>query len=688
MRLAILVTVFAAMGAHPVLAQNDEVMRGPEPAWVSQSELAPLPEDVEGAIFVRRQDVLVHLDDKGQQQYLGYRIRVLHPSALQLGNLSLAWNPQAGSPTVHVIKVHRDGQVIDLLKTAQFEILRREDQLEAASLDGILTAILRISDLRVGDELEYGMTTRTDDPTLGNLSAGLLTLAPSLPSGRFRLGLSWTKNQKPNIKLTDDLKSIAQISDQALELTFDDPPLLNEIKDAPLRFQWQRVAQFSDYPDWAEISRHFAPLYASATKISDRSPIKQEASRIASAHEGMLDRAQAALQMVQRDVRYIYVGFDGGNLKPASAEETWKRRYGDCKGKTALLLALLAELGIEAEPVLANNSGIDDGFDQRLPNPGLFDHVLVRAKIDGAIYYLDGTLPDVVGPDVKPFMPYRWILPLTLTGSDIEQMAWTPPSQPEEMNLFEIDAKAGFDQPARITHTIITRGLDGLREHVQFSALTQQQLQTGLSQQLIGDVWQSVDKVSWRYDKKTQASVMTISGTGRVDWEKDGGDARSLALPGGGFSPPARRIRPLEQDQDLPYVNQPGFSCYVTTLRLPASSQENHWSFKSGFDTRIFGRNYYRVFGISDGAIRMIRASRVEKREIDAKSAIADNALIDAFDNSRGYVFYNPGESEMPAFKGLHVPATDEVDWIADNSACLAPDTLPRPGHSALSMPN
>src|SRR3546814_5700852 len=97
----------------------------------------------------------------------------------------------------------------------------------------------------------------------------------------------------------------------------------------------------------------------------------------------LLDRASAALKLVQRDVRYIYVGLGNGNLTPATAEETWQRRYGDCKGKTALLLALLARLGIEAEAVLANNSGGDDGLDERLPNPGMFDHVLVRARIDG-----------------------------------------------------------------------------------------------------------------------------------------------------------------------------------------------------------------------------------------------------------------------------------------------------------------
>lgn len=677
MRILVLVGCVLLATAYPALAQKDQIKRAGEPDWVRQSALADVPEDAAGAFFVRRQDILVHLDDKGQQQYLGYRIKLLHPNALQLGNVAIAWNPQAGAPVVHTIRVHRDGEVIDALKSGTFEILRREDQLETASLDGVLTAVLRVADLRVGDELEFATTISVADPTLGAVTAGVLTLAASLPSGRYRMGLSWIDGQKPRMSMTDDFKSVARMTDRSVELDFDDPPVMTEIKDAQWRYQWQRVLEFSDYPDWAAISQRFAPLYAAASKLPTSSPIRQEAARIAAAHPNLSDRAQAALRLVQKDVRYIYVGLHGGNLTPATAEETWKRRYGDCKGKTALLLALLTELGIEAEPVLANNSGYDDGFDQRLPSPGLFDHVLVRARIDGENLYFDGTLPDVITPGSEPFLPYRWVLPLRAAGASIEPLTWKPPSRPQEITLYEIDATAGFDAPAQIHSTVITRGLDGLKQHAQYSAIAPAQLQAAFSQQLVGDTWQSIDKVAWRYDRKAQASILSISGKGMVDWEKDGGQARSTPLPGGGFNPPDRRIRPTGQDQSLPYANTPDYTCHVTTVRLPKTALEKHWSFKSGFDTRIFGRNYYRVFGIGDGAIRMIRSSRTEQIEIDAETARKDNNRIAGFDNSMGYVFYDPDGGDMPPLRTKLVPATYDLDWTADDVPCLPADAAP-----------
>src|SRR3546814_14954365 len=90
----------------------------------------PVPKGAGGLIFVRRQDALIHLDAEGQAQYFGYRIRILHPNALQMGNIQTAWNPASGLPVVHFIKVHRDGETIDVLEKSSFEILRREDQLE------------------------------------------------------------------------------------------------------------------------------------------------------------------------------------------------------------------------------------------------------------------------------------------------------------------------------------------------------------------------------------------------------------------------------------------------------------------------------------------------------------------------------------------------------------------------------
>jgi hypothetical protein len=428
--------------------------------------------------------------------------------------------------------------------------------------------------------------------------------------------------------------------------------------------------EYSDFPDWAAVSRRFAPPYAKAAKLDAGSPLKEEARKIAAAHSDPLNRASAALRLVQQEVRYIYVGLNGGNLAPAGPAETWQRRYGDCKGKTAVLVALLAELGISADPVLASNSGNDDGLEQRLPNPVFFDHVLVRARINGHDYWLDGTLPPVAGPSLSPVVPYRWMLPLTGSGSAIIRNEWKLPRTPDEVALYEIDAREGFDRPARVTTTQITRGIEGLKQHVRFSALSQAQLLSAFRQEGAGNSWNTVDDVQWHYDVKARASVLRIAGTRIVEWESEEGGAKSLILPGGGFNPPDRRGRAGEQDQSLPYSNKPGFTCHATTVRLPRGTDPSLWSFNSSFSTQILGKRYYRAFERRDGAIRMVRGSRVEELEIDAAAAARDNQRIASFDNSMAVIQYDPTAKPFAGSAGK-VPATYEIDWTGEHVPCL-----------------
>jgi hypothetical protein len=145
-----------------------------------------------------------------------------------------------------------------------------------------------------------------------------------------------------------------------------------------------------------------------------------------------------------------------------------------------------------------------------------------------------------------------------------------------------------------------------------------------------------------------------------------------MPLPGGGFSPPERRGRAAGQNQSLPYYNKPEFTCHVTSVRLPVDTRAKQWASKAGFDTSLFGQNYYRAFDLRGGAIRMVRGFRVARDEIDADTATKDNQRIAAFDNSMGYIFFDPAGQAEPLIGATPVPATYEIDWTADNVPCIA----------------
>lgn len=677
MRQVQMTIAFALLFPTPAAAQNDQVVIGPAPDWVTATDPLPVPADATGMIFARHITNIVHLDETGELSHSSYRLRVLHPNALSLGNISIRWNPASGPPTVHALRVHRGDRVTDVLEANSFEILRREENLEQAMLNGLLTAVLRVPDLRVGDEIEMSMTMRSSDPTLRASNSGLMYLAPEPVPGRFMYRLTWADGQEPHMRLTPLMEEAAIRDGQSVTMQFDNPPLVAVPQDSPPRFAWQRVVEFSDFADWQTLSRRFAQLYADAARLEPNSALKEEARRIAQEHSTPAARAAAALRLVQQDVRYVYVGMGDGNLTPAAADVTWQRRYGDCKGKSALLMALLGELGISGRVVAVNNSGGDDGLDARLPSIGFYDHVLVQVTLDGETHWLDPTLPPVATPSRTPLLPYQWVLPLTTSGSDIERVGWVVPNTPDSITLHEIDAREGFDQPAQIVYTTILRGIGGVLQQAQLSGLSSAQLLNAYRQDRVGGMLLSVDSVDWRYDERARATILTVRGTGDAGWDDDGNNRWSMSLPGGGFNPPNRRTRPQNQDQTLPYVNQRQFICHVTTVRVPTDTKSSDWSYNSEFDAEWYGATYYRAFDMREGAIRMIRGLRIEQLEIDADAAQRDNARLDDFDNSRANIFHVPGSRSQSSSGGKdRVPATYDIDWTADRVPCLAATSL------------
>ncbi|MGH7669503.1 MAG: DUF3857 domain-containing protein [Gemmatimonadaceae bacterium] len=666
----------AVLAAGPIAAQEtstaQQVAQGPAPVWAKPSNPLPLPADASGLVFVRAQDLIIHLDAQGESSYVSERIVLLQPQALQLGNVTLSWNPAAGTPIVHAIKIHRGSETIDVLKMAKFEILRREDQLEASVITGVLTAVLKVPDLRVGDELEISYTVPTGDPTLKGQNAGVLALLSSPFSGRYRVGLSWEPGEQPHVQATDDLAGKLVRTKSAVDVRIDNPPAIMPPKDAPPRYAWQRAIEYTRFSGWPALSQRFNSLYAAAARLPADSPLKQEAVRIAADKPDQLGRAQDALKLVQQQVRYVYVGLDGGNELPATADQTWQRRYGDCKAKTVLLLALLKELAVPAEAVLVRDQGSDDGFNTRLPDPGLFDHVLVRATIDGKTYWLDGTLPAVAPPSTAPDLPYHWVLPLTADGHDLESVPWSPASKPDELDLYEIDARAGFDKPAHVVVTSIERGPKALAQYAQMSVLSSDQLLQALRNSLTGGTqWNSIDAVHYHFDVGERASVLEIDGTGPVNWDKSDSPRLSLSLPGGGFIPPDRHQRAADQDQKAPFYHAPDFNCHVTTVRLPTDTKPGDWSYNTTFNTTYYGMHYYRAFDLRDGSLRMIRGERTEQPEISAAEAAQDNTRLSKFDNSMAVLSYDPGAAEPAKLAAVKVPATYEGDWLHSVNACM-----------------
>lgn len=142
---------------------------------------------------------------------------------------------------------------------------------------------------------------------------------------------------------------ISQIGDQT-EYSWDawDLPALTIDSNLPPTHLGFPTTLFSTFKNWNTVGAYFAPFYDVSTLSSEK--VRQIASDIRSEHQLHQTRLRAALDFVQREIRYLGIELGQGGYIPRKPDEVLRNRFGDCKDMTLLLIAILAELEIEAVP--------------------------------------------------------------------------------------------------------------------------------------------------------------------------------------------------------------------------------------------------------------------------------------------------------------------------------------------------
>src|SRR5579875_2511085 len=125
------------------LRAADDLKTGPIPPWVHPLTIpAAKPGDAPIQLLLKDDQILLA---RGRiETFQETAFKVLTSEGLSVGNLSLVWQPSTQTVTVHKVHIIRDGKVIDVLGNGQtFTVLRRETNLDAATLDGTLTATIQ-----------------------------------------------------------------------------------------------------------------------------------------------------------------------------------------------------------------------------------------------------------------------------------------------------------------------------------------------------------------------------------------------------------------------------------------------------------------------------------------------------------------------------------------------------------------
>ena len=525
---AFLATTLAseAFAASPE-TRHDKPAYGPPEAWVG---VAPIPQapaaDGAPAVQLLLDDHQSRLDPAGDAFYTRRVLKVLKNEGLAgLKTMNITWSPDTESITFHAMRILRGDVAIDLLQDGKdMLVLRREQNLEQASLDGRLTASRQLEGLQTGDLLEFAFTRVRIDPVVKGASFDAEQLAFSGVAGRYRTVISWPQGRKVQWKTTPGFGEPALSEKDGREVLVLDKSNVQAPKaplGAPLRFRRVGLLEVSSFQSWNDISRLMAPLYAKASDIPKTSPIRAEADAIAARTKDPKARAFAALQLVEDKTRYFFVGMGDGGYVPANADDTWARRLGDCKAKSALLLALLKALGLDAEPVLVN-LGAGDGIDGLPPSLAAFNHVIVRVKIKDQSYWLDGTRSGDANVSAMGPPGHKWGLPVRADGASLEAIVEPQINVPTVDTVVHIDASKGLDAraAARISLTFSGAAATGMRAAVASSPRAD--LERSFRQRFANMAGGfDIDSVNWRDDPAGDRFSLELSGAMDMVWRKN-----------------------------------------------------------------------------------------------------------------------------------------------------------------------
>jgi len=456
----------SAPAAAPIAGPGWRV--GARPAWVVDppglADLNPGPAPAGGA--ARRELLIDFQSDYAlpKPQHF-YRFRVTSTDASTLGPVSqtqIGFNPAFQNVVLHEASVTRDGRRSDRIGAARIELMRREQRLEQLAIDGTETLLVLLSDVRVGDIVEFAYTVEGENPIFdGHISTGV-RLAWDTPIELLHYRLTAPAARPLQVRsIAGDFQPerLAEGGRQVLRLLRQKVAGIPSEQGTPPWFKSHPALLISEYANWGEVDAWARGLFALPP-----APNPALAERVAAFRaSGLAGEALAAevLRFVQDEVRYFSVSLGESSHRPKPPQRTLAERLGDCKDKVVLLNALLTELGFDAKPALVSTVR-NRGLVNFLPSHDEFDHVITRLDLNGRSYYLDATMTGqgltLAG---RGYYPYGSAL-VVGAGAELQPVA----EPPDALNRLEFEQRWDYSQPgsgATLTTVMRAHGLTAER---------------------------------------------------------------------------------------------------------------------------------------------------------------------------------------------------------------------------------
>ncbi len=372
-----------------------------------------------------------------------------------------------------------DWQQLEVLKARIFKCdgrtVEAQDAGESAVADSNISMYydvrgrsLRFPGLEPGDvlELDYRVSPAVRTNPYGDYFGDLVIFGATQPEKLKRFVLIAPAQRRFNVleeRMPAAAVQIVRDGRRTYVWEARDLPPLPTAPRSPAVSEIAPYVNVSTFVSWDDLGRWYAQLIQPQFAL-DRA-LRDALSRILAGKRTALEKIRAIHEFVLRNTHYVALEFGIYGYKPYPVSQTYARRFGDCKDKASLMIALLRAAGIDADIALVRTRRLGD-INPNAASIAVFNHAV--AYLPGYSLWLDGTA-EYAGPRELP-LEDQGAMALTVGADGHAQLRRIPVTTADEnFTRRTVQARIQPDGIIQFSGTAYSRGEDapGLRREYQ-----------------------------------------------------------------------------------------------------------------------------------------------------------------------------------------------------------------------------
>lgn len=298
---------------------------------------------------------------------------------------------------------HPDGSVVETPGSEAIEITPQVTQ-QAPFYSDLKQKQIPVRSLKVGDTLEWQVkVTKTKAEAAGQFWASesfteeavVLSEVVELRAPKDKAVTVWSPMYKPT-ETVDGGEKVWRWEHSQLKPTTG--PAADAEKEAKKTKVWTAEQEldakegklpdvaWTTFKNWAEVGAWYRGL--EGERMAANADVKAKVAEVTAGKTTEEEKIRAVYGYVATQVRYVGVAFGIGRYQPHEAGDVLQNQYGDCKDKHTLLAAMLGALGLHPDAVMI---GAGIRFNEAVPSPAAFNHLITRVTVAGKPVWLDTT---------------------------------------------------------------------------------------------------------------------------------------------------------------------------------------------------------------------------------------------------------------------------------------------------------